>query len=161
MADGVVLNSGSGGATAATDDCGASGHAQIVKLAIATDGSATLIPADASGIGTRLTGSSRSDTFTGTGNGTAVDVTAKPCKSFGVQVKGTGAAPTSWTVVLEASLDGTNYTTILTHTNTSLSDGAVLWSGAAVSPALYFRSRCSALLLGSATNIAVTIIGMP
>jgi hypothetical protein len=47
MSDGVVLNSGSGGETAATDDCGASGHAQIVKLAISTDGSATPIPADA------------------------------------------------------------------------------------------------------------------
>lgn len=31
----------------ATDDCGAGGHAQILKLAISTDGSATLIPADA------------------------------------------------------------------------------------------------------------------
>jgi hypothetical protein len=47
MADGVVLNAGSGGVTAATDDCGASGHAQVVKLAISTDGSATLIPATA------------------------------------------------------------------------------------------------------------------
>lgn len=46
MADGVVLNAGSGGVTAVTDDCGAAGHAQVVKLAIATDGSATLIPAD-------------------------------------------------------------------------------------------------------------------
>ena len=46
MADGVVLNAGSGGVTAATDDCGAAGHAQVVKLAISTDGSATAIPAD-------------------------------------------------------------------------------------------------------------------
>lgn len=47
MADGVILNVGAGGSTAATDDCGAAGHAQIVKLGIATDGSATPIPADA------------------------------------------------------------------------------------------------------------------
>lgn len=47
MADGVILNSGSGGVTAATDDCGVAGHAQVVKLAISTDGSATAIPADA------------------------------------------------------------------------------------------------------------------
>lgn len=46
MADGITLNSGSGGATLATDDAGASGHVQVVKLAIATDGSATAIPAD-------------------------------------------------------------------------------------------------------------------
>lgn len=47
MTDGVELNAGTGGATAATDDCGAAGHAQIVKLAISTDGSATPIPAEA------------------------------------------------------------------------------------------------------------------
>jgi hypothetical protein len=46
MADNVVLNAGSGGVTALTDDC-TTGHAQVVKLAIATDGSATLIPGDA------------------------------------------------------------------------------------------------------------------
>lgn len=45
MADGVLLNSGTGGATCLTDET-ATGHAQVVKLAIATDGSATLIPAD-------------------------------------------------------------------------------------------------------------------
>lgn len=45
MADGLNLASLSG--TCVTDDCGAPGHAQVVKLAIATDGSATLIPADA------------------------------------------------------------------------------------------------------------------
>lgn len=50
MADGVVLNAGSGGSTAATDDCGVAGHAQIVKLAISTDGSATLITADSNGL---------------------------------------------------------------------------------------------------------------
>jgi hypothetical protein len=50
MADGVVLNVMTGGSTAATDDCAAAGHAQIVKLAIATDASATLIPADADGL---------------------------------------------------------------------------------------------------------------
>ncbi len=38
------------GTTILTDDTGASGHAQVVKLAIATDGSATLIPADANGL---------------------------------------------------------------------------------------------------------------
>lgn len=46
MADGVTITAGTG-TTVATDDCGASGHAQIVKLGISTDGSATAIPADA------------------------------------------------------------------------------------------------------------------
>lgn len=47
MADGVVLNSGSGGVTAATDDCGAPGHTQIIKLAVSANGDATVSPNDA------------------------------------------------------------------------------------------------------------------
>jgi len=50
MADTVELSAGSGGAICATDDCGAAGHTQRVKLSIATDGSATAIPADAKGL---------------------------------------------------------------------------------------------------------------
>ncbi len=46
MADNVAITAGSG-TSIATDDCGAGGHAQITKLAISTDGSATLIPAEA------------------------------------------------------------------------------------------------------------------
>jgi hypothetical protein len=46
MADGVEITAGTG-TEISTDDCGAAGHTQIVKLAIATDGSATLVPADA------------------------------------------------------------------------------------------------------------------
>lgn len=46
MADGVAITAGSG-TTILTDDTGATGHAQVVKLAISTDGSPTLIPADA------------------------------------------------------------------------------------------------------------------
>lgn len=45
MADGVAITAGSG-TTILTDDTGAGGHAQVVKLAISTDGSGTLIPAD-------------------------------------------------------------------------------------------------------------------
>lgn len=47
MADGVQITQGSG-TTILTDDTGAGGHAQVVKLAISTDGSATLVPADSS-----------------------------------------------------------------------------------------------------------------
>lgn len=55
MADGVTLTAGAdatptAGTVIATDDAGASGHVQLFKLAIATDGSATLIPADANGL---------------------------------------------------------------------------------------------------------------
>ena len=47
MADGIAITAGSG-TTILTDDTGAGGHAQVVKLAISTDGSGTLIPADSS-----------------------------------------------------------------------------------------------------------------
>lgn len=58
MADGVQITAGSG-TTILTDDTGAGGHAQVVKLGISTDGSATLIPADATnGISTKVTNSS-------------------------------------------------------------------------------------------------------
>lgn len=46
MADGVAITAGSG-TTILTDDTGAGGHAQVVKLAISADASGTLIPADA------------------------------------------------------------------------------------------------------------------
>lgn len=46
MADNVAITAGSG-TTIATDDAGAGGHVQVVKLAISTDGSATYIPAEA------------------------------------------------------------------------------------------------------------------
>lgn len=46
MADGVPITAGLG-TTIATDDAGAAGHVQVVKLAISADGSATPITADA------------------------------------------------------------------------------------------------------------------
>lgn len=102
----------------------------------------------------------RSDTYTTTATGTAVDGSLRNFKFFGIRVTGTGAAPTSWTVVLEVSVDGTTYNTLLTHTNTTDSNGAAQWS-ASPAPGLKFRSRCTALSLGSATNIVVDIIGAP
>jgi hypothetical protein len=52
MADGITFQSATpatppAASVVATDDAGAAGHVQIIKLAISTDGSATVIPADA------------------------------------------------------------------------------------------------------------------
>jgi hypothetical protein len=87
-----------------------------------------------------------------------VDVSGYPLGYFAVQVKGTGAAATTWDVRLEGSLNGTNFSQILAHTNTT-GDGAVLWSGATSSVSRYFRSRCAGLVLGTATNVVVSILG--
>lgn len=101
---------------------------------------------------------SRSDTFTGTGNGTAVDVSTRPNKYFALQVTETGTV-TSWTVVLEGSLDGTTYSTIMSHTRAGNGSGSTLWNPTAV-PCRFFRSRCSALTLGAGTNVVARILGM-
>jgi hypothetical protein len=46
MADGINIDPGTT-TEVATDDCGASGHTQIVKLAVSADGDATVLPATA------------------------------------------------------------------------------------------------------------------
>lgn len=56
MADNITLNVGTGGATLATDDAGVAGHVQFTKLSMSADGSATPIPADASGLDVDVTG---------------------------------------------------------------------------------------------------------
>lgn len=57
MADGVAITAGAG-TTIATDDAGGGGHVQIIKQAISADGSATVIPSDATN-GLRVTPSVR------------------------------------------------------------------------------------------------------
>lgn len=147
MADGIPITAGSG-TTVQTDDVGGV-HYQRVKRSVGADGSATDF----------LDKSSRSDTFTGTGNGTSVDVSAQGMTKFSMQVKATGAV-TSWTVVLEVSLNGTQWTTIATHDNVVPGDGIMAIVQGPV-PALFFRSRCSAITLGGGTNVVVTILGKP
>lgn len=99
--------------------------------------------------------------FTGNGNGDITNVSLQGAKYFAVQTKGTGAAPSAWTVTLEVSLDGTNFTaTELVHASSALSDGKMTWMQAAI-PCLYYRAVMSGISLGSATNIAVTTLSMP
>lgn len=150
MADNVnILDSSSAVKAIATDDIGSVAY-QRIKRQVGADGSATDF----------LDKSSRSDTYTTTANGTAVDVSAQGFSRFALQCKQTGTV-TSWTVLLEASLDGTNYVTVLTHEKAVDGDGAIQFSGANFFPALYFRSRCSAITLGGGTNVVATIVGLP
>jgi len=99
----------------------------------------------------------RSDTYTVAGNGVAVDLTANPLGDFGLQAVQTGTV-TSWDVRLEGSIDGTNYTQIVAHTNVDGS-GVVKWSGASRSPSRYMRSRAAGLVLGAGTNVIAYILG--
>lgn len=101
----------------------------------------------------------RTDNFTTTGTGVVVDAANIPVKSYSVQVTSVGLAASSWDVRLEGSLDGIKYTQILQHTTAS-GDGAVVYSGASMAPSTFFRSRVAGLLLGTATSINVSIIGV-
>ena len=154
----------SGAATAAKQDTGNTSLGTINTSLVSVDGKTpalsggkvpvvfttpvSIVPAHAT----------RADTYTTTASGVTVDSSAVPLQHYGIQVKGTGAAPTSWTALLEGSLDGTNFSTLITH---NANDGSILWLIGGVNlPCLYMRSRVSALSLGSATNIVVTIIGV-
>lgn len=99
------------------------------------------------------------ETFTTVTTGATQDVTAFPFTSFCLQATGTGGTPTIWNVVLEGSLDNTNFTTILNHITTT-GIGVNAYTGASKFPCLYYRTRVVALTLGAATNISIKTIGM-
>jgi hypothetical protein len=78
VADTVDITAGTG-TTIATDDAGAGGHVQIVKLALSADGSASPITADANGLeiqgaGTAGTPAGGVVSVQGVGSGTALAV---------------------------------------------------------------------------------------
>lgn len=161
MADNTILNAGSGGVTVGDDDISGVKY-QRIKLIHGVDGTNDGDVARTNPLPVSEYFASRSDTYTGAGNGTSVDASTKPCKNFSLQVKGTGAAPTAWNVVVEGSLNNTQFTTILEHSNAgefrSAADGeTVSFNGG---PFFYFRSRCVSITLGSATNVVATIVGM-
>lgn len=165
MADNTTLNGGTGGDVIASDDIGGVKF-QRIKLIHGVDGTNSGDIASTNPLPVGQYFGTRSDTYTVTGNGTTVDVSAKPCKHFSLQVTGTGAAATAWNVILEGSLDGTIFTQILQHATSgnnppfgARADGETITAQAG--PFLYFRSRATATLtLGSATNVVATIVGM-
>ena len=125
----------------------------VAVTGVATETSVALIAA-------RMAHSTRADSYTGAASGTTVTLTY-PCRDFSIQCKGVGGIPTIWDIRLEGSLDGTNFQQILQHTNAT-GDGAVLFSGSARSPCLYFRSRSAgAITLGTASAVLATIVGVP
>lgn len=100
------------------------------------------------------------DTFSAVGTGPVTDllITDSPMKNWTMVVVGTGGAATLWEVLLEGSLDGTVFSEILKHT-TNVGDGQNLFSGTTLFPALHFRTRCTVLTLGAASDIVVTVLG--
>jgi len=93
-----------------------------------------------------------------TGAGTVVNAGDRPPRTFSVQVKGTGAAPTAWTVDVEGSLDNANWTVLGTH-GTADVDGKTKFI-ATDKPVIYVRYNVTALTLGGATAIEITLLGL-
>lgn len=154
MSDNTTLNVGTGGDVYAADDISGVKF-QRIKLVHGTDGVNAGDVATSNPLPIATPGSSRSDTYTTNVAGTTVDVSTKPCKHFGLQIVKSGAV-TVWTVALEVSLDGVNFTTVLTHTESD-GDLAVIWNPAPIA-GLYFRSRCITRTGG--TNVTAYIVGM-
>lgn len=167
MADNTRLNTGSAGDLTRSIHRGAAGtndpKTQVVQL---DKGGAAANPeslvTDTNPLPTVPAFGTRSDTYTVAANGTTVDMSARPCRRFALQVKGTGAAATAWNVVIEGSLNNAQFTTILEHNSAgefrSAADGETVYFDSGV-PWLYFRSRLVSVTLGSATNVVATIVG--
>jgi hypothetical protein len=149
MADGVLLNSMTGGDVAAADEVAGQKY-QRMKRSVGADGLASDFLDKLSG----------SDQFTASGVGATRDCSAQGMSRFALQTKQTGTV-NSWTIDLQVSLDGTNWVTLISHTKAGDGDGAIIYSGPNLYPALYFRANCSALSLGAGTNVVVTILGLP
>ena len=161
MADNTTLNASSGTFTAGDDDIGGVKY-QRIKLIHGADGTNDGDTSRSNPLPVGRSFSTRSDTFTAAANGTTVDCSLRPCREFAVQIKCTTATATAWNIVIEGSLNNSQFTTILEHSNAgefrNAADGETLYASAG--PHLYFRSRCVSVTLGSATDIVTTIVGM-
>jgi hypothetical protein len=97
-----------------------------------------------------------SETFTtagGAANGSSRRIGATPCSRFAMQVVLDGV--TAWTVLLQGSLDGSAWFTLVSHSNTSEADGQIVW--ASDKPVAFLRASVTAISGG--TGIAVVTMG--
>lgn len=141
--DTIVTNT-TGAATAAAQ---ATGNASLATIVTNT-----------TGLSNPTSSFIHSDTATTTGVQPTQDAgVGNLVKYFSIVVKGTGAVPTLSTVNLEGSLDGTNWTVLLTVTQTL--DGQITATPNAF-PVRYFRSNITTLTLGSATNVVIIVAAM-
>lgn len=100
----------------------------------------------------------RTKTFTAVETDSVVEMSTGPMKTFALQAKATGW--TAWSVVLEVSLNGTGWETILTHDNTT-GDDKIVWT-TAYKPGKKARLRLVSASGGvSGQSLAVSMLGMP
>ncbi len=77
-------------------------------------------------------------------------------KFFGIEIHRPSGNAT-WTVSLQVSLDGSNWTTIISNVQQATA-GQISWN-VNPSPALYIRANITALTLGTSQNIVINIVG--
>lgn len=110
MADGVALTPGTG-VTVATDDTGATGHIQLVKLAYSADGVATLVQVDADGqlvnLGANNDVTVTSGTITANHATTGLGSGRKVVTTAGTRVALASSTAAKW-VIITAELDNTD-----------------------------------------------------
>lgn len=77
---------------------------------------------------------------------------------FSLQVKEQGGTATSWTVDLEGSLDGENWTALISHSRLTSGDGKTVFLGDQEKLVFYWRANVTNLSLGTATGIKVDVL---
>ena len=108
---------------------------------VANDDIADLIANVLGFAGVTLAHNDREDTFTGVAAGTTLGDGFQNWKYYTLSVRETGTV-TSWTVVLQFSLDGLTFTTFLTHTKAGTGSGVAVFSADAIPrPAKYIREE--------------------
>jgi hypothetical protein len=73
---------------------------------------------------------------------------------YALQLKGVGGTLTSWSAVVEGSLDNANWTTVCGPHTTP--DGATVF--AVDKPCLWARVNLTALSLGTATSVTIGVV---
>lgn len=98
------------------------------------------------------------DLLTGTGPSAVVDVSQSPMVTWTLQITGVPVAASAWSVALEGSTDGINFSEIIKHT--TLTGNAVnLYSGTTLFLTKYYRINVILLSLGPASSITASVIG--
>lgn len=142
MADGVPITAGSG-TTIATDDAGASGHVQVVKLALSADGSATPVTADANGLEVQV----------GTALPAGTNAIGKLAANSGVDIGDVDV--TSLPDVDVATLPNASSAT-LSNVNDTASSAQLAASNASRKGLLIFNDSTSALMVKYGTTASAT-----
>ncbi len=85
---------------------------------------------------------------------------ANPVKNYSLQVRGSTGTVTSWTVALEVSIDGINFSPVVSHA-TADGDGVIKTSTAYPGgfPATWMRIRTAAISTSAVKTLVITAIG--